>query len=345
LAELSSGIDALYLSGRSELPRLLLDELSRLRAAAEAAESAVDFELLGEPFLVEPRSWGRYRYRLRHRFGLLGFTESAKLPAIRIQPRTEHLHGVGPSAVVAWWRELLEALSGHVHLTASRLDLYSDWQGWTLTVADGPLFLCRGDIRTTREHRNEFTGFEFGRRTTGTVNARIYDKTLQIREKHLDWWLDVWGDRHSAGQQVLRVEFELGRQGLREYGVDLAEEAIERAPALYAAVTERWLTHRVRTGDLTPSRWPLSDEWRTIQGAAVRGDAVGLQRIRDRKAEADLRKTMPALTGYVARFAALVGTEDIEDTLAVLPGHLRDYGIWSGKAFPERVAEKLRDSA
>jgi hypothetical protein len=77
----------------------------------------------------------------------------------------------------------------------------------------------------------------------------------------------------------------------------------------------------------------------------MRGGCVGVDRIRASKATADLRKTMPGLTGYVARFASLVGTRDIEDTLAVLPGHLHDYGIWSGKPFSDRVALKRRESA
>lgn len=233
LVELSSGVDALYMSGRADLPSLLVSDLTQLREAAETLGASLDFDLLGECFQVEPRPWGRYRFRLRHEFGLLGLTESASLPAIRIQPRTAHLHAVGVDAVVAWWGELLDAVVGDVRLTASRVDLYSDWQGRSLSASDGPLFLCRADRRDTHEQSSEFTGFEFGRRSTGTVVARIYDKTLQVREKHLDWWFDVWSDRYVSGEQVLRVEFELGRQRLRQFGVDLAEDAIARAPGLY----------------------------------------------------------------------------------------------------------------
>jgi len=73
------------MSGRADLPSLLVSDLTQLREAAETLGSSLDFDLLGECFQVEPMPRGRYRFRLRHEFGLLGFTESAKLPAIRIQ--------------------------------------------------------------------------------------------------------------------------------------------------------------------------------------------------------------------------------------------------------------------
>jgi hypothetical protein len=242
-------------------------------------------------------------------------------------------------------RDLLEGLVGSVYLAASRLDVYSDWQGWDLGVADARRFVCRGSRRDTHEEGEAFTGYEFGRRTTKTVVVRIYDKTLQVRRKGLDWWLHVWGESFNPAERVLRVELELGREGLKSYGVDSAEQAIAAAPRLWAAVTEDWITHRTPTADSTRSRWPTSPEWHVIQGAAMRGDAVGLDRIRQGKQKGELRRTLPQLTGHLAKFAALSGTIDVEDTLAALPWPLADYGVWSGKTFRDRVAEKARDLA
>ena len=342
--ELASGVDALYMSARPDLSAALLGDLDGWRAAA-GGEDRLEVCLSGERFRVLPRAWGRYPFCLEHANGRIGFTDSTKLPAVRVQPLTEHLHADGPLVALAWWRDLTEALTGNGYLTASRLDLYSDWQGWDLDASQGSRFLCRASRRDTHEDRNEFTGFEFGRRNTNTVAARIYDKTRQAERKGLEMWRLVWGDRFDARRRALRVEFELGRKGLTEYGVDRAEDALEAGPGIWADVTERWLTHRVPTADSTSSRWPVSPEWRRIQGASFRGDSPGRERIREAQRAASLRRIMPGLMGYTSSYGALVGAETMDEALAGLPGHLRDYGLVSGRSFEDRMRAKRRESA
>jgi X-X-X-Leu-X-X-Gly heptad repeat protein len=344
LSELASGVDALYMSARADLSASLIAGLSAWRDSA-GREDHFEVELLGESFRASARAWGRYPFLLRHNYGRIGFTDSSKLPAVRIQPLTEHLHAEGPLAAVGWWRDLCEAITGTGHLTASRLDLYADWQGWDLDVSQGARFLCRASRRDTHEDRNEFTGFEFGRRNTNTVAARIYDKTRQAERKGLELWRLVWGDRFDPQRRVLRVEFELGRKGLTQFGVDRAEDALEAGPGIWGAVTEKWLSHRVPSGDCTPSRWPVSPEWSQIQRASVRGEVPGLDRLREAKRAQNLRSIMPGLMGYTSSFGALVGADTLHDALAVLPGHLEDYGLLTGRSFADRVAEKRRKSA
>jgi hypothetical protein len=327
------------MSGRADLSPVLLSDLAAWRDSARR-EDADEVELLGETFQVSSGGWGRYPFLLRHENGRIGFTDSSKLPAVRVQPLTEHLHAEGPQAAVSWWRDLCEAITGTGHLTASRLDLYADMQGWSLDASDGVHFLCRASRRDTHEDRNEFTGFEFGRRNTNTVAARIYDKTRQSERKGIELWRLVWGDRFDPRRRVLRVEFELGRKGLTQFGVDRAEDALQAGPGIWGSVTEKWLTHRVPTGDVTASRWPLSSEWIRIQRACVRGDVPGLERVREAKRAQSLRNIMPGLMGYTSSFGALVGAENLDDALSVLPGHLKDYGLMTRRSFEDRMQEK-----
>lgn len=84
--EVCSGVDALYLSGGAELSEDLFALLEEHRAAAEAAAAPVPLSLCGEGFFVEPRSFGKYRYRLAHPSGLFGVTPSDKLPSFYVQP-------------------------------------------------------------------------------------------------------------------------------------------------------------------------------------------------------------------------------------------------------------------
>lgn len=346
LTELASGVDALYLSGRADLSPALFAALEERRTAAEAADDPVPFEVAGVEWSVEPRSFGRYRYRLTHPHGLVGITTSEHLPTFRVQPRAEFLHGVGPLNVLRYFEGFGEYLAGGpVQWTLSRLDLFCDVQGWQLEGDDRRRFVCRAQRRDLHEEGEAFTGFEFGRRTTQTVCARIYDKTLQVRTKGLDWWPDVWGSSFDRAKPVLRVEVEIGRQGLVEYGINLPTEGLERAPGVWASVTSDWLSYRVPTADDTRSRWPVAAEWAQVQRAALRGEAVGFDRVRAGRRRGELRKLTPALIGYLARAASLAGTDDLPSTLGAVRHLVHRDEARRGLMFEDRVANLVAEDA
>ncbi|MDA8265448.1 MAG: hypothetical protein M0T79_08940 [Actinomycetota bacterium] len=190
--ELASGIDALYLSGRAALPE---DFERRLAAAREAAGEGGTSSVLvgGVDFDVASHGMGRYRYCLTHRYGQVGVSPSTRLPALRVQPRTEFLHGAGVREACDWFMRLLSAEVGACVFTVNRIDLYGDFQGWCPTGDDRHNFVCRAKERDTYEDGDELTGFTFGRRKSGTVTARIYDKTRDAQHKGADFWPDVWG--------------------------------------------------------------------------------------------------------------------------------------------------------
>ena len=168
--ELCSGVDALYLSGRAELSPLLFEVLEEHRSDAEESDGPVALSLAGEEFWVEPRAFGKYRYRLTHPGGLVGVTASEHLPALRVQPRAEFIHGAGPEVALEFFAGVGEYLAGGpVSWSLSRLDLFCDVQGWDLEGDDRRRFVCRADRRDLHEHGDCFGGFEFGRRTTKTV--------------------------------------------------------------------------------------------------------------------------------------------------------------------------------
>lgn len=340
--ELASGVDALYLSGRAELSPSLFEVLAERKAAAQEADAPVPLELAGEEFGVEQGSFGRYRYRLVHQHGLVGVTESERLPSLRIQPRAEFLHAVGPREVLRFFEGIGECLAGGpVIWGLSRLDLFCDVQGWSLVGDDRHRFVCRGQSRVTREENGDFTGFEFGQRSSGTICARIYDKTLQVKKEGLDWWPKVWGERFDAERQVLRVEFEIGRKGLGEYLVDTPAEGLDAAPRLWASVSSDWLSYRVPNADGTKSRWPVAPEWAGVQSASLRSDAVGLDRVRAGKRQGELRKILPQLVGYLASTGAIVGTPDLASTLGAVRQLVSDDEIRRSVRFPDRIADRV----
>ncbi len=258
MRELASGVDALYLSARGVVSPALLAHLEDRRSWAQEVKRAAPCEIGPLTFGIAPHGWGKYRFCLDHANTRIGITTSRRLPTIRVQPRAQYLHAVGPAAVVDAVHELLAPDFGELTFSVARVDLFADWQGFALTAADAGRFVCRADARRTYEHAGTLTGFDFGSRSTHTFTARIYDKTAETAGKGADWWTQVWGGRYVPGQPVIRVEFEVGRQALREFGLDTPAQVLAAAGDLWAYASGQWLTFRSPTADRTRSRWPLA---------------------------------------------------------------------------------------
>lgn len=103
---------------------------------------------------------------------------------------------------------LVGGFTRDLRLTASRLDVFADWQGLDVTDEDRHRFVRRAKARAMRDYGSTFTGFEFGRRNSNTLLARIYDKTFEVERTGKRWWLDIWGPSYDPAKVVQRVEFE-----------------------------------------------------------------------------------------------------------------------------------------
>jgi hypothetical protein len=342
LVELASGIDALYLSGKVPLSTADLEELERHREDALEAQEPIAVRLGGEEFGLKPGPLNRYRFRLTHQYGEIGITTSEHMPQLRIQPRAQLLHGLGPTMALEWFTSRCEEAFGAVQWSANRMDVFCDVQGWEVEGNDRDRFKCKANQRILHENGTQFTGFQFGKRSTGTVSARIYDKTVQIEATGTDYWFDIWGDEFNRDLPVFRIEFEVGRQGLGEFGIMSPEEAIGSAGGLWAALTEDWLSYRDRTGDMTGSRWPVAEEWRSIQGAQLRGGALGLDRIRARRGAGKVRRLVPPFVGYMARLAQHFDVTTLDEALGVARSIIREDEDRRDVLFEHRV-EILRN--
>jgi hypothetical protein len=113
------------------------------------------------------------------------------------------------------------------------------------------------------EAGEQLMGFEFGRRTTGTIWGRIYDKTVEQRDKGTDFWLDVWGARRDPMRRAVGI----GHLGLAHLPLP----------------------------QFRPQPWPVAPEWRDIQRASVPGGAQGVERMYEgrRKGERRARDLPP----------------------------------------------------
>jgi hypothetical protein len=337
--ELASGVDALYMSGFCDVAAPLWTHLLELKASAVEQKRAVPFSLGACEFAVQDHGFGKYGVRLEHSHGVVGVTDSEKLPSLRFQPRAEFLHGESPQAAVDWLRRTFEPAVGELVVGVSRLDLFVDWQGWIPQAEDRSQFVTRARARVLYEDVDALTGLQFGKRGSGPT-ARLYDKTEDIAKKGTTYWEEIWGERRVADQPVWRAEFEFSRACLREFNLDGPESVLAGAGGLWKYATEKWLTLRVPTLDQTASRWPVDGRWRGIQDATLADRSVGLERTRAAKANATLNWWLPRMRGALVACGALTGAESLDDALGALPTLLRDDEVRSGVSFEDRLAYK-----
>ncbi len=339
--EVASGIDALYMSGYLEAPQDALDRLKQAREVAEELDEPVDIQFGGVDFAMQPRKFLMYKYWLRNAFGSIGVSPKTSIPTIRIQPSSEFLHRVGPEVVVNFYRNVIEQEMGEVRLEISRLDLYADTQGWMPEIDDRHEFVTRASSIGGYEDNHEFNGLTFGKRETGTIYVRIYNKTAEMKKKK-DYYVEqVWGEKYDRSLPVIRTEFQIGRKGLRSFGISSVEDALECAPGIWLGVTEHWLSLRTIGMDSNRSRWPFAPEWMAIRNVSFANGAIGLERMTDDHGAADIGAIVRGLAGYTTSFAAIVGTRTVPETMEKCAHVLRDYTNARHENFEQTVARKL----
>jgi hypothetical protein len=177
----------------------------------------------------------------------------------------------------------------------SRLDLFTDWQGgWhpTYDEQEEQSFIKRVHAEVGRYSVNgKVNGYEIGR---SSVRARIYNKTVQARKKHIEWYplllQERNGERYDPEQDVWRLEFQLRREGVKGFRLyakpDAADpddvidaeieaedlplihsvtKALHWAGHLWQYLTKRWLRLTMPTSDPNRGRWPEHPTWAALR--------------------------------------------------------------------------------
>jgi hypothetical protein len=337
ITEIASGVDAVYASSRAPVNREFFKSLSDLKAMSNSAgDIPMLLDLMGHTFLVGSRSWGRYPIYVENDEARIGFTDKSSIPGVRIQLRSSFIHSVGAREALDYFSGILKGVDVLTHWTFSRLDLYADVMGWDLSETDEPNFQSRGSAFSSFKEKGQFTGFTFGKRKTGTFNARIYDKTAEIEKNHDGWRPLIWEDRHIPGERVLRIEFEVHTKGFANFDVKSADEGFERQGAIWAYLTDNWLTHRIPGTDLNKSRWEVSKEWKVIQNVSLRGTQIPIERIKKGMHEASLTSLIAPARGFVTSIGVLLGAKDYEECMEATMK-----ALWRGERKLNKTAEHL----
>jgi hypothetical protein len=313
---LLAGPDTLYFSCDLPLSEAMRNRLNEEKATAQT---------LAEERRVHCPEWlgaRVYPQGAKGGYAFLIETEefSVKLLGERIQNRPSvylemrsyalHTHPEGPQgacrAALAWVREQLYAdqpaklVNDAISFEAaklSRADVHIDYQGGYAPSLGNVSEELRCFIRPGKTKGALYfqgsrpTGYAFGK---GHVQARLYNKTLETREKANDSYAALLfaqnDERFDPAQDVWRLEFQLRREGVKgfrlyappeedddetEIEAELAAKELQhigtlprffaRMNELVLFLTQHWLRLVEDNGSANRSRWPTRPTWLALR--------------------------------------------------------------------------------
>lgn len=227
----------------------------------EAKGRAVDRSGEREPVRIDgPAAWGDLVANVRA-FGVNGYSwlvESRYMtlkigswlspmskPSIMVELRSEGCWRYTSKVMLLYLRRLIERNGGRVlDVKVSRADLCVDMlvrsDEFHATIEDHMVTRAvdTAQWRTARK----LTGVGVGG-ASAKLKARLYDKEVEIHKKGEKlWFYDVWGiDAVPVGHRVIRVEFQLRREKIKQMGVGDAEDMLSQLGNVWAYLTRKWL--------------------------------------------------------------------------------------------------------
>lgn len=323
---LLSGIDTFFIGFYLQQFKLNPTDWVCLEAAKEAAKAPVftssgyQFNFRGIEFVIKPAGKRPYSYILLNddfSMKIAKKVSSGKFPEIFIEMRSQFLWRFGYEYAVKFVRDWLETWSEIARDLVNRADLTIDLLGYPeininmiISRARTGTQYCKyipfqdGEIYY---YASVETGRTFG---TSPLMMRIYDKTLEIKLSHKEWFYDLWAqngwDRES---QVARVEMEMQREFLKDFDVTTFASFKERIGDIFRYLTGDWFTLRVPLPDTNCSRWPVTPFWSEVQGALDQfGKTHGLKRGRIKEVKKEV--LLPMAAGIISSIAALSDDKD-----------------------------------
>jgi len=252
------------------------------------------------------------------------------------------LHGVVES--IDRLSELLRSVEGFIiRNRASRVDICTDIQlpeeMWHKDLIDYRV----GHIRKNAIHLefDRLEGFQLGK---GKFLARIYDKPLEIdRISKKYWFYDIWKiEKVPEDQRIIRVEFQVRREGLKQLGVNTVWDFVNHPRSLWDYCT-RWLQLAKNREALKRDR-VLLPFWDTVQNGFLGGQS-GAPFIRAKMIQVKQRQLDLQLIGQVTSLVAMQCTTAhpsvrIEDQSHLVQESAKRLGL-TDAAFSERIRMKL----
>lgn len=275
------------------------------------------------PFLVLPKGLGRrHSLHLKHEVGDVFISNTpapSTFPNVMCWVDNRVLLKLGVVGATAAVKNMVSALGGCItDVLPSRVDLFADFHvpgGFTFDFLQSRRVGRKQKVRPVLDGDALET---FGLGDAGAnITARIYDKAKELlRHSEQQWTREIWKDRPAS--DVWRVEFQLLRPALHDWGIESVEDIVAKAGALWSYLTGKWLTFRAHD-NTHKSRRSIEPWWAAVQGVAQRFGPGLTMRRRIKGAsvpskDAYVRLIAGCLPGYAAR----LGRDDLHSAVNAL---------------------------
>ncbi|HNX93129.1 MAG TPA: hypothetical protein PKI17_06355, partial [Syntrophomonas sp.] len=278
---LSSGIDTLYLNYKLTWENMnFLNSLKEYREEAKASQQPVLIMMQTNipdeagVFMVKPFGSGGYAYLLTSDEYALKFVhpgedsgDTLTRPPLNAEFHSLLLHAMGSKAAESRLQNLLSSAGAVIHsVHVSRVDMFCDI---LLPESEWGEFIKQQLVGRAKDIARYdsgklFSGFSIGR---GVISARFYDKPLEVIKSGKSWMYEEWGIPVGGvpeGMRIIRVEFQLRREKIKELGIDTFIDLKAYIAKLWAYCTQEWLKVMDNPGKHTTRR-KILHWWEAVQ--------------------------------------------------------------------------------
>lgn len=245
------------------------------------------------PFSIKPHGTKGFSWILSgsdFSYKIANSREPNARPNAMVEIRSEALWRLGPNEVINIALGIIAANGGVVaEAKLSRVDLCADFlmpeKSWSQRLMN--FAVTRASDFSPYYRRMKLTGIRIGK---GVISARLYDKPLEIEQQsNKRWMFDIWGiDEVPKGKKIIRIEFQLRREALKELGLKRVEDLLPKIDQAWAYCTKSWLKFQDRPGlhhtQRSTFKWyeEIQDGFQGVQGAEplIREKAVRMNKIK-----------------------------------------------------------------
>jgi len=303
----ASGIDILYYGFYVDVEEKVLNRLESAKEKAvqqleEGGDGDYLFDIGDYTFNMKASGEGVYAYVLSNSDLRIKVSSSSSLPHPSVYVRLNSLFILenGVESAVEKVRNFVSSNFGKIkEEKVSKVEIYCDLVGANLTREDYDKFVSKAGHRAIYEENGKFTGFTFGK---GDIIGKVYLKTEEIKVHHKDYMYEMWDDV-KEGEEVWRIEFELNRKILREFGVESFDDFKQVKGDIWRYLTEEWLSMRELDNENTTLR-TRTLFWEKVMGVReFFGSVTG--KVREKKRESDLWKNISVIKGCTTTIGAI----------------------------------------
>lgn len=259
---------------------------------------------------------------------------------LQIRISSEYLWAYGLSN--AWsmiYNWLVETFGNVISEKVCRLDLCTHVSDIDLITDYDISYKGKFKKRETFYNGKNINAITFGRRQSKNIYCRIYNKSLEVREKKQKmWFYEIWESKDMNIKNVWNIEFEIKSEFLRRFNIDTINDTLEHLQDLWLFCTNDWLQKIDRT-NIRVERCNINSDWLEIQKAYSNFNLKGIIE-KKKQIELDALVLVPNIVGNITSYSARKGNINIDDAFSNLYKDTKKYLSNKETSFEKEVHNK-----